>query len=204
MSTGIQSGFLIGPIATPLSIRSDGNLLLSMRHQSWVLRSIMPTGAGAGDILWRLGPEGDFTLLGGDPSRGFTISIFRFCCRLKAPGLASRCTITVTRDPTAAASLADKQQLLQPRRNYQRGRVGPHRRGSWQYSQGWYSFWGGSIDQLPNGDVELDSSTVDGGDSRVIQVTPGSSPLSRVAAGHLRWLLVSSYRIRQLYPGVQW
>ena len=43
----------------------DGNLLLSMRHQFWVLKIDYENGQGSGDILWRLGPQGDFTLMKG-------------------------------------------------------------------------------------------------------------------------------------------
>jgi len=40
----------------------DGNLLLSSRHQSWVMKIDYEDGQGSGDILWRLGAQGDFTL----------------------------------------------------------------------------------------------------------------------------------------------
>ena len=50
---------------------ADGNLLLSMRNQSWILKIDYENGAGSGNILWRLGQDGDFTLLGGDPSQWF-------------------------------------------------------------------------------------------------------------------------------------
>ena len=51
----------------------DGNLILSMRHQSWVLKIDYQDGQGSGDILWRLGPQGDFTLTNGqDSTIGFT------------------------------------------------------------------------------------------------------------------------------------
>jgi hypothetical protein len=43
----------------------DGNLLLSMRHQFWVLKIDYQDGQGTGDILWRFGPQGDFTLMKG-------------------------------------------------------------------------------------------------------------------------------------------
>jgi hypothetical protein len=45
---------------------ADGNLLLSMRHQSWVLKIDYNNGAGAGDILWKLGYQGDFAMTQGD------------------------------------------------------------------------------------------------------------------------------------------
>jgi hypothetical protein len=39
-----------------------------MRHQNWVLKIDFNDGQGTGDILWRLGPGGDFALVGGsDP-----------------------------------------------------------------------------------------------------------------------------------------
>jgi len=44
---------------------SDGNLILSLRHQDWVIKLDYQNGAGNGDILWRLGREGDFTLTNG-------------------------------------------------------------------------------------------------------------------------------------------
>ena len=44
-------------LATP-----DGNLLLSVRAQSWVLKLDYAGGTGTGDILWILGFEGSFEL----------------------------------------------------------------------------------------------------------------------------------------------
>jgi hypothetical protein len=41
---------------------TDGNLILSMRNQDWVIKIDYRDGAGDGSILWRLGPGGDFTL----------------------------------------------------------------------------------------------------------------------------------------------
>lgn len=40
----------------------DGNLILSMRNQNWVVKIDYRDGAGDGNILWRLGPDGDFIL----------------------------------------------------------------------------------------------------------------------------------------------
>lgn len=44
---------------------ADGSLLISLRHQDWVIKVNYGEGAGDGSILWRLGPGGDFTLAGG-------------------------------------------------------------------------------------------------------------------------------------------
>ncbi|MFQ5740183.1 MAG: aryl-sulfate sulfotransferase [Acidobacteriota bacterium] len=50
----------------------DGNLLVSMRHQDWIVKIDYQNGTGSGDVLWRLGPEGDFILDSGDPFPWFT------------------------------------------------------------------------------------------------------------------------------------
>ena len=38
----------------------DGNLLYSSRHQDWLIKIDYNYGNGSGDVLWRLGPDGDF------------------------------------------------------------------------------------------------------------------------------------------------
>jgi len=43
----------------------DGNLILSMRNQNWIIKINYENGAGDGRILWHLGPDGDFTLPSG-------------------------------------------------------------------------------------------------------------------------------------------
>jgi hypothetical protein len=39
---------------------SDGNLILSIRHQDWVTKIDYQYGSGTGTVLWKLGNEGDF------------------------------------------------------------------------------------------------------------------------------------------------
>jgi hypothetical protein len=42
----------------------DGNIVLSMRNQSWVIKIDYSNGQGKGNVVWRLGYQGDFSLLG--------------------------------------------------------------------------------------------------------------------------------------------
>ncbi|HEY7390541.1 MAG TPA: aryl-sulfate sulfotransferase [Bryobacteraceae bacterium] len=47
---------------------SDHDLIVSMRHQAWVIKIDYNDGQGTGNILWKLGYQGDFTLVNGtDP-----------------------------------------------------------------------------------------------------------------------------------------
>jgi arylsulfate sulfotransferase len=42
----------------------DSNIVLSLRNQSWIIKIKYSNGQGSGDVVWRLGYQGDFTLLG--------------------------------------------------------------------------------------------------------------------------------------------
>ncbi len=60
--------FFLAPVANDWThcnsaqLTADGNILLSMRHQDWVVKLNYANGTGDGHILWRLGNEGDFAL----------------------------------------------------------------------------------------------------------------------------------------------
>lgn len=50
----------------------DGNLIVSIRHQDWVVKIDYANGTGNGHIIWRLGQGGDFTVNSTDPSPWFS------------------------------------------------------------------------------------------------------------------------------------
>jgi hypothetical protein len=51
---------------------ADGNLLLSIRHQDWVVKIDFRDGLGTGAVLWKLGKDGDFTYDSADPYPWFS------------------------------------------------------------------------------------------------------------------------------------
>jgi arylsulfate sulfotransferase len=51
---------------------SDGSLLVSLRDQDWVIKIDYNNGLGTGDILWRLGAGGDFSINSSDPYPWFS------------------------------------------------------------------------------------------------------------------------------------
>ncbi|MGH9534369.1 MAG: aryl-sulfate sulfotransferase [Terriglobales bacterium] len=57
--------------ANALMYTADHDLLLSLRHQCWILKIDYADGAGSGQVLWKLGYQGDFSLAGGNPSQWF-------------------------------------------------------------------------------------------------------------------------------------
>ncbi len=50
----------------------DGNLLVSLRAQDWVIKIDYANGTGDGHVVWRLGQGGDFTINSSDPSPWFS------------------------------------------------------------------------------------------------------------------------------------
>ena len=51
---------------------ADGNLVVSMRSQDWVIKIDYANGTGDGHVVWRLGQGGDFTINSSDPSPWFS------------------------------------------------------------------------------------------------------------------------------------
>jgi hypothetical protein len=51
---------------------SDGNLVVSLRNQDWVIKIDYASGAGDGHVIWRLGQGGDFSIDSSDPYPWFT------------------------------------------------------------------------------------------------------------------------------------
>lgn len=192
---------------------ADGNLVVSMRNQSWILKIDYANGTGSGNVLWKLGQDGDFTLLAGAPSDWFyaqhypnilsvngsqmTMAIYDdgnlrigsdgLPCGPPvppAPNCYSRATIFQLDENTNIASL------------------------QWQYLPGFFSFWGGSIDILSNGDVEFDSSAPSNFvGSTILEVTQTDTPQvvwQMNIAGGLGVGAYRGYRLPSLYPGVTW
>ena len=50
----------------------DGNLIVSIRHQDWIVKINYQNGSGDGSILWRLGRQGDFTVQSSDACPWFS------------------------------------------------------------------------------------------------------------------------------------
>lgn len=53
---------------------ADGGLLMSVRNQDWIIKIDYANGTGSGNVLWRMGLDGDFTFVNttGDPYPWFS------------------------------------------------------------------------------------------------------------------------------------
>jgi len=187
----------------------DGSLLVSVRNQSWILKIDYRNGTGSGNVSWRLGEGGDFTLSGSDPSQWFYAQHF--------PSLVSSNGSSMTMAVFDNGNL----RILDNNGNecgfpgpacYSRAAIFQIDEGArlatvvWQDIPGPYSFWGGSINQLPNGNVQFDMSApfpaTKG--SRLLELTQTETPQAvwqmDIQGGHA----YRAYRIPSLYPGVSW
>ena len=55
-----------------LELMADGNILYSARHQDWLIKIDYRNGQGTGDVLWKLGKDGDFQFVSNDPYPWFS------------------------------------------------------------------------------------------------------------------------------------
>ena len=198
---------------------SDGNILISMRHQSWVLKLDYNNGAGTGNVLWRLGYQGDFALTQAgvptdDPSVWFSFQHFPTVIEQSGSkttlgvwdngdyrvltNSGALCTIQVSTNCFSRATIfkVDESSMVADL--------------SWEYLPGNLSVWGGSLVQLENGNVEFDLNApfvapAPDVASEVQEVTQTSTP-------ELIWKMdipvpmfaYRAYRVPSLYPGVTW
>jgi len=192
---------------------NDGNLLLSMRHQSWVLKINYSNGTGAGDVLWRLGWQGDFDLtqngvLTTDTNLWFSFQ--HFPSPTSQNGTQTAMTIWDNGD-----ARVDSNGDICTGGCYSRATLYTVDEGSmvadlsWQDLPGYFSLWGGSINQLPNSNVEFDLNSPfppssANWASEVQEVTQTPTP-------EIVWQMdiaspnaYRAYRIPSLYPGVTW
>jgi arylsulfate sulfotransferase len=188
----------------------DGNILLSMRNQSWILKIDYQNGSGSGDILWRLGQDGDFTLGGDDPSQWFYAQHYPYL--INANGSQTQLAIFDDGNLRISEEGASGCQGFYPD-CYSRAIIVNLDESvkfasvQWQFLPDLYTTWGGSIVTLDNGDVDFDVTDPFGLTtlaSRVFEVTQTNQPqivwqMDITGANAYR-----AYRIPSLYPGVVW
>jgi hypothetical protein len=191
---------------------ADGNLLVSMRAQSWVLKLDYENGKGSGNILWKLGNEGDFTLLGEDSSQWFYAQHYPNLLGTNGPQMILAIYDDGNLRPNSDGVLCGATSTSPP--CYSRATIFQIDESTrlatllWADLPGFYSFWGGSIDLLSNGDVEFDNSEAfpvsPSHPSQILEVTHTDTPQTV-------WQMTISgenayrgYRIPSLYPGVTW
>lgn len=188
----------------------DGNLLLSVRLQAWVVKIDFEDGQGSGDILWRFGYQGDFTMENGgsvdwpyaahypiilspnstgtfkfgmfDNGTGRVMSDGTICGTSGAPACYSRVPIFSIDEATKST------QVL------------------WQDILPMYSPILGSIQVLKNNDITFDIGDYNGSprEAHVLEVTQETSPQVVWELDETGLWAYRAEHLPSLYPSVQW
>lgn len=190
----------------------DHNLLLSIRHQNWIIKINFNDGKGSGDVMWRLGEGGDFKLVGAtDPTDWFyaqhgmnyfspnTTGVFRI-------GLMDNGNDRIF--PTGQvqcipygkpnAQCYSTMPVLEVNENNMTATMITH----YVQPDTLFSFFGGNADLLSNNDMEVDFCATTRG-AFVQELDPQGKQViwqgftAKADQFH-------AYRLPSLYPGVQW
>ncbi len=190
----------------------DGNLILSMRHQSWVIKIDYNNGAGVGDIIWKLGYQGDFNLPGDDPSLWFSFQ--HFPSIVSQDGTQTTLAVWDNGDNRVIDNNGDictaggANPCFSRASVYQVDESTRNATLLWYDEPGYYSIWGGSVNQLAIGNVEFDANApgFQTFASQVQEVTQTSSPqiVWEMTMNSLPVYAYRAYRVPSLYPGVNW
>ena len=192
----------------------DHNLLLSMRHQNWIIKIEYLDGQGSGKILWHLGYQGDFKLVGAtDPTDWFyaqhgmnfftpnTTGVFRIGMmdngndRTFPPPVGQ-----VLCSPAAPSSTScySTMPLLELNESTMTATMITH----YVPPDTYFSFFGGNAELMGNNDIEVNFCAPQGG-AIVQELNPQASSVvwQGTTAGAYQFHVD---RMPSLYPGVQW
>jgi len=189
----------------------DGNLIVSLRNQNWILKLNYKNGMGDGSILWTLGMDGDFTLPAGQapiewnygqhylslvsPNSSGVFSMMFFnngngrvvdangdVCN--APGqVACYSSVPVYQlDESSLTAQVLQETVLAPP----------------------FSVCCGNADLLSNGDLEYDVADAIPNVSYIQEVTQGASSQLVWRMDTAGQLAYRGFRIPSMYPGVEW
>jgi arylsulfate sulfotransferase len=197
----------------------DGNLIISMRHQNWLVKIDYANGMGAGDIIWHLGYQGDFTLMNaeGTPDTDPTDWFFaqhgpsfvsnnttgKFSLVLfdngddRGVAVVAGGTCGVTGQPACYSTVPlfnlDETAMTAT------FVINPKTED--------YSFFGGNAEVLANGDVEYDECSdpsQPATSGAILEVTQSSSAQTVWKMQIADQYAYRGMRMGSLYPGVQW
>ena len=197
----------------------DGNLIISIRHQNWLVKIDYNNGAGTGNILWHLGYQGDFTLLNADgstdtnatdwfyaqhgPSFTTTNTTGKFSLTLfdngddRGVAVVAGGTCGVAGQPACYSTVP----LLNLDETAMTATL------AFNPTTPDYSFFGGNAEVLKNGNVEFAecaSTPLPDNNGTIFEVTQ-TSPSQTVWEVHVAGQYAyRGMRIPSLYPGVQW
>lgn len=190
---------------------TDGNILLSMRHQNWVIKINYRSGAGDGAVLWRLGADGDFVLTNGrTPTDWQYAQHFPFFTGKNSAGIFN-VLLMDNGDfrPDANGVACDTPGGTSCYTTVPEFRLDEQARTATIVSRATlptalYSNFGGNAEILQNGNIEFTLSGIQSG-GVIQEITPDDSHALVWSLKDLNSnFIYRGYRLSSLYPNVTW
>jgi arylsulfate sulfotransferase len=187
----------------------DKALIISIRHQFWVIKIDYNNGQGTGNILWKLGFQGDFTLANGtDPIDWFYAQHDANVASMNSSGvfqlilfdngnnrildtsgnICGTTTPCISRVPIMQLDESAKTATIEWVDN-----LSPV-----------FSFFGGNAELLTNGNVEFDECASMATSAAIFEVTKTTPPQTVWQMQIPGQNVYRGFRMPSLYPGVQW
>jgi len=170
---------------------ADGNLVISVRLQDWVIKIDYRNGRGDGHVIWRLGQDGDFAAISSDPSPWFSHQHYAHYLDKSTLILFDNGNTRQATDPSAHSrgqvwKLDEDAMTATLVFNVDLGNISPEL---------------GTAERMPNGNYVFNSGSQGGGAfGQSIEVLPDGTKVYvlEVAARDYR-----SFRMSSLYRGVR-
>jgi arylsulfate sulfotransferase len=202
---------------------NDGNLILSVRNQSWILKIDYENGTGSGNVLWHLGYQGDFALsdqgVPSDDDLSLWFSLQHFPIILSQNGTvttlgifdngnlriyASDGTLCSFDDTGPTPECYSRPVIFQVDESSMVANI------IWADPLQYYGQWGGAINQFSNGNVEFELN------APLVPPVPNLASYVQEVSGtseQVVWQMnffpalayaYRAYRVPSLYNGVTW
>jgi arylsulfate sulfotransferase len=193
---------------------TDGNLILSMRNQNWVIKINYNNGAGDGSILWTLGDGGSFTLPPGQAPIEWNYA--QHYPTFVSPNSAGVISLMVFNDGNSRLMDSNNDVCGTPGVGacyssvpiYQLDESAQTATVLWEDNLSpYFSICCGDALLLPNGDMEVDvayDQTVTPGYSDILEVTQTQTPELVWEMQIHNQLAYRGMRIPSLYPDQIW
>lgn len=172
--------------ANSVQLTPDGNLLVSLRHQDWLIKIDYNHGHGTGAVLWRLGRGGDFTFLSSDPYPWFSHQHDARYIDDHTIVLFDNGNLRRDHDPSANS----RGQVIRLDEEHRTATL------LLNADLGEYSFALGSAQKLPNGNFHFELGWVVGGSSLSVEVDPAGSIVYSLRASLPRY---RTFRMPSMY-----
>jgi arylsulfate sulfotransferase len=196
----------------------DKALMLSMRHQAWVIKINYNDGSGDGHIMWKLGYQGDFALQSGTTNAVDPVDWFsaQHDANFISTTTAGMLDVLLFDNGNQRVLQASPLTLCTPATTPCDSRVPILHLDEAAKTADitWvdklappFSFFGGSARPLQNGNVEFDvcaTTPLPASNAAIFEVTKTTPPQTVWQMQIAGQFAYRGFRIPSLYPDVQW